>query len=84
MTYHLIVPPDLRRDIMRQPLDTQRTLFQLLQAIRDDPDGATVAYGEDVPDSLIRMRTGARGNVITIVIINDHTITVTLVDYAAA
>lgn len=84
MTYHLIVPPDLRRDIMRQPLDTQRTLFQLLQAIRDNPDAATVPYGEDVPDSPVRMRTGARGNLIAIVLINDHTITVTLVDYAAA
>jgi hypothetical protein len=79
--YRLIVPPDLRRDIVSLPVETQRTVYGLLNAIRDDPDGATVPYGQDVPDSPIRMRTGARGDVIAIVIINDLTITVTLVDY---
>jgi hypothetical protein len=82
--YHLIVPPDLRRDIMGQPVHKQRALFTLLQDIREDPDQHTVPYGEDVPDSPVRMRTGARSTIIAIVVINDHTITVTLVDYAAA
>ena len=78
----MIVPPGLRRDIVSLPVETQRTVYGLLNAIRDDPDGTTAPYGEDVPDSPIRMRTGARGDVIAIVIVNDLTITVTLVDYA--
>lgn len=84
MRYRLIVPPDLRRDIAALPVEPQNSLYTLLQAIRDDPDGNTTDYGEVVPDSPVRMRTGGRGNVIVTVIINDLTITVTLVDYAAA
>lgn len=84
MRYRLIVPPDLRRDIATLPVETQSTLHALLRAIRDDPDGNTTDYGEVVPDSPVQMRTGGRGNVVVTVIINDLTITVTLVDYAAA
>ncbi|MEU2789069.1 hypothetical protein [Streptomyces sp. NPDC007100] len=78
MTYRLIVPPSIRRQIETLSLETQRALHALFEDLREDPDRHTGPHGlED--DGPVRMRSAGRAGVIVAVLINDLTINVTVV-----
>ncbi|KOT49930.1 MULTISPECIES: type II toxin-antitoxin system RelE family toxin [Streptomyces] len=78
MTYRLIVPPSIRRQIDKLPVETQRQLHSLFRDICEDPGRHTGPHGlED--DGPVQMRSAGRGGVLVAVLINDLTINVTVV-----
>ncbi|MEU2724040.1 hypothetical protein [Streptomyces smyrnaeus] len=82
MTYRLIIPPDIRRQIQQLTLEDQHTLDQLLRDIQADPESHTGAYGENT-DGPIQMRSAGRGNILAVIIVNQLTINITLVQVQA-
>ncbi|MFH9426393.1 type II toxin-antitoxin system RelE/ParE family toxin [Streptomyces sp. NPDC017529] len=78
MTYRLVVPPSIRRQIEKLPLETQRALHALFRDLREDPDRHSGPYGlED--DGPVRMRSAGRAGAIAVVLISDLSVTVTVV-----
>lgn len=78
MTYRLIIPPGIRRQIETLPVEDRRSLDSLFNDLQADPDRHTGPYGME-DDGPIRMRSAGRGGIIAVVIINDLTVNVTLV-----
>lgn len=80
MTYELIVPPSIRRQIAGLPLSDQAELIALFDRLPSEAEQVTDAYGLEVPDSPVRMRTAGLSQLIVVVVINDSTVTVTVVE----
>lgn len=78
MTYTLVIPADIRREIETYPLHVRASLDGLFVDLREDPDRHTGPHGiEDTGP--VRMRSAGRSGVIAVVLISDLTVTVTLV-----
>lgn len=81
MSYQLIIPSSIQREIDGYPLHVRASLEGLFVDLREDPDRHTGPHGlEDTGP--VRMRSAGRGGVITVVLISDVTVTVTLVRVA--
>ncbi|MEU2565098.1 hypothetical protein ABZ626_38105 [Streptomyces longispororuber] len=79
MTYELIVPPSIRRQIAGLPLSDQAELIALLDRLPAEAEQITDPYGLEVPDSAVRMRTAGLTRLIVVITINDSQVTVTIV-----
>ncbi|MFE6891994.1 hypothetical protein [Streptomyces sp. NPDC057694] len=79
MTYELVIPPGIRRQIAALPVGDQAELIALLDRLPDEAEQITDAYGLEVPDSPVRMRSAGLSRLIVVVVINDDTVTVTVV-----
>jgi hypothetical protein len=77
VTYRVIVPPDLQQEIWQLPAGDRGQLVDLFAQLQTNPDAATVPYGADDAGP-VRMRTAAVGNVIAVVLVNETTGNVTL------
>lgn len=78
MTYALVVPRDIRRQIKALPVADQAELSAFFDRLQADPDQATGAFGLDVPDP-VRMKTAGLGRFIVAVLIDDPAEHVTVV-----
>ncbi|MFF9896629.1 hypothetical protein [Streptomyces longispororuber] len=79
MTYELIVPPSIRRQIAGLPLSDQAELIALLDRLPAEAEQITDPYGLEVPDSAVRMRTAGLTRLIVVITVNDSQVTVTIV-----
>ncbi|MFJ9037943.1 hypothetical protein ACIRF8_15290 [Streptomyces sp. NPDC102406] len=79
MTYELIVPPGIRRQIKALPVGDQAELIALFDRLPAEAEQITDAYGLEVPDSPVRMRTAGLTRLIVVITINDTEVTVTVV-----
>ncbi|WP_282798099.1 hypothetical protein [Streptomyces sp. CC224B] len=79
MTYELIVPPSIRRQIAGLPLSDQAELIALFNRLPAEAEQITDPYGLEVPDSAVRMRTAGLTRLIVVITINDSQVTVTIV-----
>lgn len=78
VTYTLVIPADVRREIEAFPLHVRARLDGLFVDLREDPDRHTGPHGlEDTGP--VRMRSAGRGGILAVVLISDLTVTVTLV-----
>lgn len=59
------------------PLEGQLAVMDLIDKLEEDPDFNTQPYGEDTGGS-IRTRTATTGSIIAVVLINDTTRRITL------
>ncbi|WP_425838900.1 hypothetical protein [Streptomyces fractus] len=80
MTYELIVPPSIRRQIATLPVADQAELITLFDRLPSEAEQITDTYGLEVPDSPVRMRTAGLSRLIVVVTINDNEVTVTVVE----
>ncbi|MEV8319382.1 hypothetical protein AB0Q95_35010 [Streptomyces sp. NPDC059900] len=79
MTFELIVPPSIRRQIADLPLSDQAELIALFDRLPVEPEQITDPYGLEVPDSPVRMRTAGLTRLIVVITLNDTEVTVTVV-----
>lgn len=79
MTYQLVVPPSIRRQIARLPLSDQAELIAFFDRLPAEAEQVTEPYGLEVPDSAIRMRTAGLTRLIVVITIDDMKVTVTVV-----
>ncbi|MFD7713928.1 hypothetical protein [Streptomyces sp. NPDC059786] len=70
MTYGLIVPPSIRRQIRGLSAGDQAELITLFDRLPVDPDQATGVFGLDVPGPY-RMRSVGLSRLVVIVYIDD-------------
>ncbi|MGW2344880.1 hypothetical protein [Streptomyces sp. NPDC001661] len=80
MTYELVIPPGIRRHIAGLPVGDQAELITLFDRLPDEAERITDAYGLEVPNSPVRMRSAGLSRLIVIIVINDETVTVTVVE----
>jgi hypothetical protein len=78
VTYELVVPRDIRRQIATLHVADQAELITFFERLQADPDQATGALGLDIPDP-VRMRSAGLGPLIVAVVIDDPARCVTIV-----
>ncbi|MFH8492204.1 hypothetical protein [Streptomyces longisporoflavus] len=79
MTYELIVPPSIRRQITDLPLSDQAELIALFDRLPAEAEQVTDPYGLEVPNSPVRMRTAGLARLIVVITLNATEVTVTVV-----
>lgn len=79
MTYQLTVPPSLRGRILDLPADDRAEILALFDRLTDDPEQATGIYGQHVPGP-VQMRTAGLTRLVVIVLVNEITLRVTVID----
>lgn len=80
MTYELIVPPSIRRQIAGFPVGDQAELIAFFDRLPGECEQITEPRGLEVQDSPVRMRTKGLSRLIVTVLVSDTTITVTVVE----
>lgn len=77
MSYRLIVPPDMRREIRKLPVPLQHHLRSRIDDIADDPFRQTDAWS-GTQYGPVHMRSTGVGPIIVVVTVNEdeHTVTV--------
>ncbi|MFK4069733.1 hypothetical protein [Streptomyces sp. NPDC029674] len=78
MTYELVVPRDIRRQIGALPVADQAELLVFFDRLQADPDQATGTFGLDMP-APVRMKTAGLSRFIVAVLIDDPAERVTAV-----
>ena len=81
MSWRVIVPPDLQQEIWKLPAPERDGLVGLFGLLQADPHGATMPYGVDEPGP-VRMRSAVVGSVIAVLVINETSGNVTLMQVA--
>lgn len=81
MNWRVIVPPDLQQEIWKLPAPERDGLVGLFAQLQHDPHAVTMPYGvEDIGP--VRMRSAAVGSVIAVLVINEASGNVTLMQVA--
>ncbi|MEU5900614.1 hypothetical protein [Streptomyces venezuelae] len=80
MTYELIVPPSIQRQIAGFPVGDQAELIAFFDRLPDECEQITEPRGLEVPDSPVRMRIKGLSRLVVTVLLNDTTITVTVIE----
>lgn len=77
MTYELVVPPSIRRQIKALPVADQAELLALFDRLPTNPDQITSVFGQNVPGPR-RMRSVGLSHLVAMIFINDLTQQVTV------
>ncbi|MEU6990336.1 hypothetical protein ABZ953_06695 [Streptomyces sp. NPDC046465] len=83
MTYELIVPPSIRRQIKTLPVGDQAELIAFFDRLPTEHEWVTEPYGHDVPGP-VRMRTAGLSRLVVVILVSDTTVTITVVEIVDA
>lgn len=79
MTYELIVPPGIRRQIATLPPSDQAELIALFDRLPAEHEQITDSYGLDAPGP-VRMRTAGLSRLVVVLLVSDTSVTITVVE----
>ncbi|MGW0903096.1 hypothetical protein [Streptomyces sp. NPDC002853] len=79
MTYELIVPPSIRRQIAGLPVGDQAELIALFDRLPEEHEQVSDPYALNVPGP-VRVRTAGLSRLVVVILVSDTTVTITVIE----
>lgn len=83
MTYELIIPPGIQRQISTLPPSDQAELITLFDRLPTEHEAVTDVFGQDVPGP-VRMCSAGLSRLIVVILVSDLSVTITVVELVDA